>query len=135
MKKKHIIAIIISIILIALIVVLAFCSKDKNNSNTENSQENIKSSSNNNSQTVPASLIFEGKITEIRDNEIELKVTDGKTTGFTSGEPIILMTENLKSDLYITLKLNDTILVEFDGIIMNSYPGRIGTIYNISLIG
>ena len=133
MKRNHII--IVSLILVVVLIILAICFHDKNNSNNDKKSDNTKPSIDTSSQIVEGSLIFEAQITEILDNEIEISVTNGNTSGFSTGETLILVTEHLKPDLYSNLKINDNISVEFDGIVMNSFPGRIGSIYNIVKIG
>ncbi len=125
MKKKHKIIIIVSIVLFLLILIIASINITSDNSDNNTEIENHLETDN---------PVFEGEITNIRTDEIELTVTDGKNTGFTQGEPLILMIENLDTKLYSELSVGDNIFVEFDGIVMNSYPGRIGSIFNISVI-
>ena len=80
------------------------------------------------------SLSFKATITEIRESEIAITVSESGDSGFPIGEPLILITEALDTHLYSSLTVGDNILVEFNGIVMNSFPGKIGTIYNITLI-
>ncbi len=132
MKKNHIIIIAITVCLLALIIFFAHYFDNNSADNNISSDSKSDSTSQNDNQT--ENLIFEAKITDIRSNEIEVVITNGKSTGFSKGEPLILMTENLESSLYSKLTLNDIICVEFNGIVMNSFPGRIGSIFNITLL-
>lgn len=138
MKKKYVIP-ILALVIFVLIIALAFYQNVVSNSkddissaNNNSSNSGAKSLTDKQTETEMHNMIFEGKICDIREDEIELRVTDGKNTGFPVGEPLILMTQGIDSELYSWLSVGDNICVEFDGIVMNSYPGRIGSIYNIN---
>ncbi len=134
MKKKLIVVSIAIIILLISLIFIIDCFDKTGDNGKISSDPDLQSSTEINSNTESENLIFEGKIVDIRTDEIEITVTDGKSTGFTKGEPLILMTENLETGIYSSLKVNDYISVEFNGIVMNSFPGRIGSISEIKLI-
>lgn len=138
MRVKYKSILFAGIIFLVAIIAFVFINESlgtkENNSSQKEPTVNYKNITETNTQNKPKGLIFEAVITNIRQNEIEISVTGSGDSGFYIGETLILITESLDESLYSSLELNDNISVEFDGIVMNSYPGKIGSIYNIIVI-
>ena len=131
--RTKILTVLLSFILLITSLFLNVNAINTKNSVTSKNKTNVDKNiivSNDNTD----SLSFKATITEIRESEIAITVSESGDSGFTIGEPLILITEALDTHLYSSLTVGDNILVEFNGIVMNSFPGKIATIYNIILI-
>lgn len=77
---------------------------------------------------------FNATILEVRDGAVELECTDKLTSGISVGERFTISTDTASSGGAPELAVGDAVRVVFDGLIMESYPIQLGTIFAIYLL-
>lgn len=104
--------------------ILTACS----NNNTETKKETMKETGSetfleSDSQNEGKNEVhkFEANITEINENKLTVSLNDNYDEG-NSGETLIVI---IPTDNNYNIKVGDNIEVEYDGIMMSSYPGQI----------
>ncbi len=104
--------------------ILTACS----NNNTETKKETMKKTGSetfleSDSQNEGKNEVhkFEANITEINENKLTVSLNDNYDEG-NSGETLIVI---IPTDNNYNIKVGDNIEVEYDGIMMSSYPGQI----------
>lgn len=74
---------------------------------------------------------FNATVLEVRDGAVEVECTEQLTSGISVCERFTISTDTASSGGAPELAAGDAIRVEFDGLIMESYPIQLGTVFAI----
>ena len=81
-----------------------------------------------------AAASFHATVLAVNEGSAELECTDKLTSGISVGERFTISTDTASSDGAPELAVGDAVRVVFDGLIMESYPIQLGTIFAIYLL-
>lgn len=77
---------------------------------------------------------FNATVLAVNEGSAELECTDKLTSGISVGERFTISTDTASSGGAQELAVGDAVRVVFDGLIMESYPIQLGTIFAIYLL-
>ena len=77
---------------------------------------------------------FNATVLAVNEGSAELECTDKLTSGISAGERFTISTDTASSGGAPELAVGDAVRVVFDGLIMESYPIQLGTIFAIYLL-
>lgn len=74
---------------------------------------------------------FNAAVLVVNEGSAELECTEQLTSGISVGERFTISTDTASSDGAPELAVGDAVRVVFDGLIMESYPIQLGTIFAV----